>query len=387
MDTTSTRRVLVIGGSGYYGARVAAVLARLEGAEVHVAGRGATGPRGVRVDVRDPETFQRLRGFDLVVNASDTVNAPPDALAAWCLAQGLTLLEMGADPTTTERLLALPDRGARGTLLVGVGVFPGLSTALAAAAAGLVAECRTLDLGVRLSPLSGAGPGNCDLMLRSLQTPCCWVQDGGRRQGPLLGPARPLPFLGAGRRPAVGLALPDVALVARATGVPTVRAAMALIPGALRFNFQLLAALLPRLGPLRRPALALTGLSLRLMRAILLRRVGSRVQLTAVANLGAPDEAAVLAAFPDGQQATALGVGAAASLLLQRTAAPPPGVYTTADLFPFDALLAEVRRLDGSPTAARMAVTEPPDALPTGGGAVSRGGGGVGTAGGSNVEG
>ena len=127
-------KILVIGGQGFYGARVLAAIAAL-GEPVEVAAGGRRGP--VTIDLTRPETFPAMADFALVVNSSDAVNAPPDAAMAWCLARGIVWLDMGADAPTVERLLAVESQG--GTAMVGVGVFPGLSTALAASV--VIAAC------------------------------------------------------------------------------------------------------------------------------------------------------------------------------------------------------------------------------------------------------
>jgi hypothetical protein len=350
------KRILVIGGAGFYGARVVAAVKRIDDVEVSIGGRSVEGGarrldggagEGVRIDLGDAATFGALDGFDVVVNCSDTVRAPPDALASHCLRQGLTLFDMGADPPTTERLLQLDSEGARGFVVVGAGIFPGISTVLAQAAAEAVADCQSIDVGVRLSPLSGAGPGNCALMTEMLRSPSFWYEDGERHEAGPVGPPTRLPYLGIGERVSLRVALPDVALVRRSAGPPTVRASMALVPSFLRFNFGLLGALLPRMGPLRRPLLALTEWSLRFFRGLLLRGVKSAVELTAVANRGGPDEQLRMLAFADGQEGTALGVAAMVELWLGRSELPPPGVYAPGDLFALGELMAAVRRLAG----------------------------------------
>ena len=106
-------RVLVIGGYGFYGSKVAATL-RARGHEVSI---GARRPQGradaVRVDLAAPETFAALAGFDAIVNCSDSVNAPPDAAVSHVLQNGGAWMEMGAHARGSERLLGRgPGSGA-----------------------------------------------------------------------------------------------------------------------------------------------------------------------------------------------------------------------------------------------------------------------------------
>src|SRR4051812_35034007 len=100
-------RVLVIGGYGFYGGKVAAML-RGRGHEGVIGARRPRGRAGaVRVDLGSPETFAALAGFDAIVNCSDSVNAPPDAAIEHVLADGGAWMEMGAHADGSERLLGL----------------------------------------------------------------------------------------------------------------------------------------------------------------------------------------------------------------------------------------------------------------------------------------
>ena len=67
----TTGRVLVIGGTGYYGQKVMEALRRAGFAVSSGARRGAD----VRVDLRDVSTFRALRDYAAIVNASDSVRA------------------------------------------------------------------------------------------------------------------------------------------------------------------------------------------------------------------------------------------------------------------------------------------------------------------------
>jgi hypothetical protein len=329
-------RVLVIGGRGFYGARVVAELEAI-GVDADAASRSA----GVRIDLNDSSTFKVMEGYDLVVNASDSVGAPPESVMSWCLARRIPFFDMGADAPTVERLLQL-DTG-EGVAVIGVGVFPGLSTALACTAAGQ--RARRVELGVRLSPLSGAGRANCALMAQMLAAPGVRYEGGRRVETAAVSGAIAVDYEGTGSAPSVGVGLPDVALIHRQTGAPEVGCYMALIPGFLAFNFRLLAGLIRLSGPLKPLLLKLTEWQLVLLRAVLLRGVKTGVQLTAIADRGTEHERIRQLSFADGHRATAIGVAAAVSLFLERPSPPPPGVYTVAGLLNPEALLMRAREL------------------------------------------
>lgn len=332
-------RALVIGGGGFYGAQVVEALGRIDGVEVAVAGR--RGP--VVLDLAEPSSFDAMDGFDVIVDAADTTTHAPDAAARRAVERGAVWLEMSADLGATERLLAL-DVAGPGALVVGVGIFPGISTALAAVAAE--GGARAVELGVRLSPFSGAGRGNCALMRRMLEVPGVRFCGGARVETPPVFEGAALPFPG-GTRVALGAGLPDAALVHRATGAPDVTCRMALIPDVLRFNFALFGAVMRFAGPLRRPLAWMAEVGLIAMRAGLLRRVETPVELVAVADRGEAGprfEALRVEALrvEDGQRATAHGVAAAVRCLVERRRrgeALPGGVHTAPDAFGGRALL------------------------------------------------
>lgn len=329
-------KVLVVGGAGYYGGRVVAALAALDGVEVAIGGR--RGP--VRIDLGDASTFEALAGFEVVVDVADTTrHAPDDAIAA-TVARGGVWLETSADAPTVDRLLGLPLDGP-GAAVIGLGIFPGVSTALAAAVADGGAE--RVELGVRLSPFSGAGRGNCALMTEMLASPGARVVDGRREGRPAVGEARRLAFE-SGAHVGVEVWLADLGLIHRATGAAAVSTVLAIRPGWLRHSFRLGAALIARAGPLRRPLLALTEWSLILGRAVLFRRVSSPVELVAVA-----DEHSRRISVEDGQRAMAEGV-AAAVVLLRDGRRPPPGVSTAPEAFGAEPLLAAFEGARAAPT-------------------------------------
>ncbi|HLT37401.1 MAG TPA: hypothetical protein VK034_14010 [Enhygromyxa sp.] len=344
-------RILVIGGSGFYGSKVAAALRRDH--EVVIGSRRAGQAGVVEIDLARPQTFANFAGFDLLVNCSDSVNAPPDAAIVHALAHGLTWLEMGADTHATERLLALASpTPCTGTAIIGVGVFPGISSALARAVIERAPACSSIELGIRLSPLSGAGRANCALMAQSLFVPAVHYRGGQRIEEPTaLGPGVSLPYLISGElRPALSnvVALPDTALLRAGCAVPDLAVHFALVPGWLRFNFGLLARMVRWFRFARRPLAWLIEWQMIVLRAWLLRGVESRVEMVALADRGRPSERACALGFADGQTATAHGV-AAAVYAWTREPEHRAGLFGVADYFSLESLLAGLDHLDGRP--------------------------------------
>ena len=75
-----------------------------------------------RVDLTRRETLAGLKAFDIIVNASDSVTAFPDALAEYCLESGKVLFETAAEPETYRRLPAARAGHPLGAVLGGRGV-------------------------------------------------------------------------------------------------------------------------------------------------------------------------------------------------------------------------------------------------------------------------
>ena len=325
-------RILVIGGFGFYGTKVVERL-RSRGHSVVASSRALEGREGLELDLADPEVYAKLSEFDAIVNASDSVNAPPDALARQVLEFGGTWVELGAHAPTVARLLAL-DVGPHplGTLIVGAGVFPGFSSVLARKVAG--GDASSVELGVRFSPLSGAGPGNCALMAESLFIRAKRYEDGKLRSSlTAVGKGASLPF-DSGEAPGQSVTLPDIHLIGRVTEARTIGTYLSVDPGYLRFMFRVAAWVSLVLRPLRRLLVPLQAWMLTQLRAKRLRETKTSVELVAVANRGTEHERRASLSFEDGHDATARGAAAVVEAWLRRGESRRPfGVFGVAELF------------------------------------------------------
>jgi hypothetical protein len=300
--------VAVIGGEGFYGNRVVDALRRA-GYRVSVAGRPPVSARKtVGVDLNDPSTFEALEPFDVVVVIANGVAAPSDALVSWADRGGHTVVEASAFAPFYRRVLARP-RDGTGTIVLGAGVFPGKSTRLAVAAASEATDDGppdAVDVAVSLSPLSGAGWGNAQLMATMLALPSFVWREGKRRERPTVGARRAFAFP-SGERTAAQVDLPDVELVREATGAPNVTTWLALEPGVFLVGFRLLAWCVRWAGPFRRLLLGLLHLLLALFRGLILRDRTTPVEVVAEAR-GAGGAVKRAVRYDDGFDATAAGV-------------------------------------------------------------------------------
>ncbi len=322
--------MVVIGGEGFYGARVVRAL-RERGYDVTVAGRPpASDAKPVAIDLIDPTTFEPLREFDLIVAIADSVSAPSDALISWVDRSGGRLVEASAFAPFYRRAIArVSDTNA--TIVLGAGVFPGASTALALSAAAELekdAAVEQIDIAVRISPFSGAGWGNSLLMARMLALPSFeWVDDA-RQERPTVGRSKSFTFTG-GSGTAAQVDLPDVELVRLATRSPGVTAWMALRPSWLLINFRILAWIVAHAGPFRRVLLALTHWQLAFLRGLVLRDRTTRVEITAEAH-GFGESRIARREFDDGFEATAAGVADAVDAAFDAA----PGWHVAGEITP-----------------------------------------------------
>ena len=219
-------RIVVLGGSGFLGSRVVAGL-RKAGADVAVASRRSE----VQVDVTKPQTFAALAPFDVVVDLCDTVSNPPDALIAWCLERGKCVIEATSEAPCVERLHAA-HVGTKGRLVLGGGIFTGVSNLLARDVAQRVGTVESVTLGVASSPFSGSGAGTIALMVKALEVKAVRYERGERIEEPKVRRGPSLDFGGV-TRPTGFMSLAEPFMVQRSTGAPKVEVLFAPTPGLL----------------------------------------------------------------------------------------------------------------------------------------------------------
>lgn len=307
-------KVVVIGGSGYLGSRCVAALRAL-GAEVTVASR-----RGeVRVDLGDPSTFEALLGADVIVDLADATTCAPDELARFCLERGLVLVEGTSDAPAIRRLYeGFAGREHAGAVVLGAGIFTGVSNLLAREASAGLGDPESIELAISSSPYSGAGQGTVALMAAGPGRAASRFVNGARRDEPAIarGPTVAFP---SGVRPTLRLSFAEQEMLGPSLGVPSADVVFAPRPALLVSAFLMLPGFLARAAIFR----AVMGLYFALLRRVLLRSTRSRVEMVATARSG---EQAVrrTAVAEDGMGAG--GTAAAAIALLVARGARPRGV-------------------------------------------------------------
>ena len=329
-------RILILGGAGILGTEVLRALSGTPNLTVEVGGR--RGP--VRVDLGDPSTYPALADWDVIVNTADSLTAPPDGALAWVYDRGGTWIETASLPEVFQRTLRLREVQRPGRLVLGAGVFTGLSNLVAARASSRLQTCSRLDLGVCFSPLSRAGGGMVELMLELAGTPATWWENHTLHHGAPLSPGPLLPVGSAGQR-SLGWRAPfaEVDLLRASLGTPTLGVHVLPRPAWLGPVFAFTPPGLFRWAPTRK----LARLALGLLRQVLLRRVSSPVTLIGVAR--GEDRAVCRLRVGDGLEAGGQMIAALALLLVQRP--PPSGVHCVDEITDLHTVLEAMAQLAG----------------------------------------
>lgn len=328
-------RITVLGGSGFLGSRTVDALRKAPGVDVQVASR--RGP--LVVDATKPETFVALKGSDVVVDLIDATTTRPDALAAWCVENGIVFIEATSDRPAVERLAALQPKGP-GLLVLGGGIFTGVSNLLARAVAEATPGARELTLGISSSPYSGAGTGTIALMTAAMAQPAVRTVDGQRVEVEKLEAGPKLPFP-AKERPTLHMSFAEQGMLPRSTKVPRVEVFFAPKPAFLVTAFRMLPGFMLR----ARWFAALMGLYFTFLRKVVLKNVISSVELWARAK-GAGEQARAVTCA-DGMRAGAWAL-AASALLLAENRPSATGVVFIDDVLKLEPVVARANALAGS---------------------------------------
>ncbi len=350
-------RLLLLGGTGYLGGKMATGLKALPGCEVVIGARRPP-PGGVRVDLSDESTFPELRGFDGVVNAADTVQAPPDAAIAYALREGLTWVETASEPLFMRRMLDRYRRTAsqggeegkqKGKVILGAGIFTGLSNLLAAEAAFRASPCRKLELGIAWSVLSAGGGGMVNLVGHLLGVPTVRYVGGKPVTGPEAeaGPVLPFP---SGDRATLHVAFSEPSMLVLSTGVPEVATYAGLKPSLLRPIFLWTPLWLLKTRLMR----GWLWLQFTLIRRVFLRAWHSSVEMVAVAYPQGGGPPLRLSLSTD--SGNALGGFAVAAMMEGLVAGMVirPGVHLCDEVFRLEPVLDRAKDLSLGRVSARL---------------------------------
>jgi len=365
-------RVLVIGGTGFLGSRTVGALAKLSGVHVTVGhpraeqSRERDGVGSTRFDLADPSTFSEMAKYDFVVNTSDTLAAPPTSAIDHALYNGVRFVEAGAHSATMEELMrrtrgpAADTEGWTGTLLLGMGLFPGLSNLLASQLLQWVGPPESLVVVVRLNPLAGGGPGLVELMVRATQDDAVYYEGGTRVSGPPIRPGVRL-FTGKTTVPTFGIGLPEAHMLHASLGIPSVATYVTTTPTLPGWVTAPLLRWMPSGPGAEKVFVPLMRRYLRAIRTVLFKGKPEFVEINVVT--GAGDQLALRT--NDGIDATAHAL--AASVAAMASSEVPPGAYLPDELLELSDVMNRMLALaqdDFRLTLHSTLVAPPP--LPTG---------------------
>ena len=197
--------ILVAGGYGVVGRRIAAILAASFPGQVIVAGRDeqkavalcaefGAGTRGRRMDVEDPVSVaSTLDGVGTVVNC---VAQRELHVLRTAIARGLAYTDIAprlAFWQGAERLSAEARRtGAR--VVLGAGLSPGISNMMARQLAKSVASFERIETAILLSLGDEYGPDSLHHVLESVTEPFTVMEDGVRHEAVPFGQGRRTEF-------------------------------------------------------------------------------------------------------------------------------------------------------------------------------------------------
>lgn len=344
MPASRLKRILVIGARGFLGEKVANALEGRTNWEVWRGSRTHREGQWERVDITNPSLLAGLDRFDVIIDCAASSHASPDALIEHCLTSGGILIESTADPGIIGRIGARwHGIAASGTVLLGMGLFPGVSNLLARDLIRAAPGCCGLDLAVRLNPLSGAGRAVADLMTRLMATNAVWYSGGERQVTP---PLRPGPRMEFADGPAqtLSIGLPEPEMLHWSTGIANIAGWLSPRPRPLRVPLALAGFVTRKASP---GDFTLTSIeeATYTLRGRMLSRRATPVELHAEAwSLGRERRGTISLVVPDGMQATADALVAAAALLTEREG-PLPGLILPDEAFDLQTILQAVRTL------------------------------------------
>ena len=371
-------KILVMGGNGYFGSNVAVALRALPNTTVSIASRQPDAAAGeIKLNLNEAETFEALRGYDFIVNCSDSLKVRPDAAMDYCLHNGLTFIETTDDAQTMLRLLQKYRGGAvdgtvvNGRLILGLGIMPGLSNLAAAALVRSRGGAHRIEVALRLNPLSGAGYGMSALSAQVVSMVSKRFENGELISDPPVWFSPRIPFA-EGALPALRTGLPEAVMLHYSTQVPNTAAYLSLgsrVPGlgrALETALFGVAMTMPRdpfFKPLAQEALsqAFAG-----VRTVLFRAGKTPFEIVAMADRTdyfQHDGDSLSLQVSDGILAGASAVAAGVALLADGLAhlAPTTGVYLPDEILSLDDVIAKMRELTGERlkiTVKRIAVQQ-----------------------------
>jgi saccharopine dehydrogenase (NAD+, L-lysine-forming) len=244
----SAQGILIAGGYGVVGRRIAAELAPDYPDQVIVAGRNLDrakttaraighGVRGREVDVNVPSSI--AAALDDVAVVVSCIDQPGRNLLHAAIERGLRytditphLSELGRGAAYEKIDAAARTSGAR--VVLGTGIVPGIANVMVRAVAETLGGAEEIETSLLLSASDVTGPASLDYFLQELSMPFVVHVDGADRQGRAFSDPRLIEFPPpVGARPAYLFPFSDQVLYPRTMGARTTLTRLALEPARL----------------------------------------------------------------------------------------------------------------------------------------------------------
>jgi saccharopine dehydrogenase-like NADP-dependent oxidoreductase len=228
-------QVLILGGYGVFGSRLAELLTR-DGFEVVIAGRDAAkahdaaariGGSALRLDRSGDLAPIAERAVDVVVDAAGPFGAygnDPYRLPRFCVAQGIDYLDLSDDARFTAGITELDAmaRGAGRFALSGASSVPGLSSAVVTALADDLDRIDTIETAILPGNRAPRGRAVVSSILGQASGPMRIWKDGAWRQDRSWSAPRRIELEPGLARTGYRIAVPDIELFPAHFGARTV---------------------------------------------------------------------------------------------------------------------------------------------------------------------
>ena len=244
----SIQGILIAGGYGVVGRRIAAELAPDYRDQVIVAGRNldrakatataiGDGARGREVDVTEPSSI--AAALDDVAVVMSCIDQPGRNLLHAAIERGLRYTDITPHLTELGRGAAYEkiDDAARASgarVVLGTGIVPGIANVMVRAVAETLGGAEKIETSLLLSARDAAGPASFDYFLQELAMPFVVHVDGADRRARAFSDPRLIEFPPpVGARPAYLFPFSDQVLYPRTMGARTVLTRLAIEPARL----------------------------------------------------------------------------------------------------------------------------------------------------------
>lgn len=182
-------KILIVGSTGHIGSLLRETFKKVPALDVWGTSRrkDLVLEKNIFLDLTQENSFENAANFEYIINCTDTYSLKPDGLIRFCLQKQSTFIEISAETDVylrIEQIVSdLKNKDLlKGSVICGVGVFPGLSNVVAAHAMELT-KAKNADLFLNWSIFSEAGAGTCEVMVQALGRPAIYLKDGEVVQG------------------------------------------------------------------------------------------------------------------------------------------------------------------------------------------------------------